>query len=76
MKNVFSVMVILLLCFSTSLSASASTIPFVTVQPYYEKANDVKSELFINGTTATCRSSVQGNSDVVKITAEQYYNVP
>ena len=72
MKKVFSVLAILLLCFSTSVKASASTIQSVAVQPYYEKANDVKSELFINGTTATCRSSVQGNSDVVKITAEQY----
>lgn len=72
MKKVFSVLAILLLCFSLPVRANASTIPIVAVQPYYEKAINANSALFINGTTADCKSSVKGYSDVVKITAEQY----
>lgn len=71
MKKVFSVLVILLFCFSLPVKASASTIPTVAVQPYYEITNDAKSTLLINGTTASCNSSVQGYSGVVKITAMQ-----
>jgi len=70
MKKVFSVLAILLLCFSIPVRASAVTLG--VVQPYYEKANEVLSELNINGTTATCKSLVDGYPDVVEITAEQY----
>ncbi len=72
MKKVFSVLAVLLLCFSMPVTASASTVPFGIVQPYYEKAVEAVSELSINGTTATCKSSVRGHSDVVEITAVQY----
>lgn len=72
MRKVFSMLVVLLLCFSIPVRASASVVPTGTVQPYYEKAVDTKSELSINGTTATCKSSVDGHSDVVEITAVQY----
>ncbi len=71
MKKVFSVLAVLLLCFSMPVRASASTVPFGLVQPYYEKASEAKSRLYIDGTTATCESSVRGQSDVVKITAVQ-----
>ena len=71
MKKVFSVLTILLLCLSLPVRANASTIPIVAVQPYYEKAINANSGLFINGTTADCKSSVNGYSDVVKITAVQ-----
>ena len=71
MKKVFSVLAILLLCFSLPVKASASVISVAMVQPYYEKASNASSELFINGQTATCRSSVKGYSDVVEITAVQ-----
>ena len=71
MKKVFTTLVILLLCFSFPIKANASTIQFVSVQPYYEIANDAKSKLLINGTTVSCNSSVQGYSGVVEITAEQ-----
>ncbi len=72
MKKVFSVLAVLLLCFSVPVTASASTVTFGLVQPYYEKARDATSELYISGTTATCESSVKGDSDVVEITAVQY----
>ncbi len=72
MKKVFSVLAVLLLCFSVPVTASASIVPVGVVQPYYEKVNDAKSKLFINGTTATCESLVEGHSDVVEITAVQY----
>ena len=72
MKKVFSLLAILLLCFSLPVKASASAVSFDVVQPYYEKAFDAKSRLFISDTTATCRSEVKGDSDVVKITATQY----
>ncbi len=72
MKKVFSVLAVLLLCFSVPVTASASTAPFGIVQPYYEMAAETVSELSINGTTATCKSSVNGYPDVVEITAVQY----
>ena len=72
MKKLFSVLAALLMCFSLSVTASASTVSVGIIQPFYEKATNVKSELNINGTTATCESSVRGNSDVIKITADQY----
>ncbi len=72
MKKVFSVLAVLLLCFSVPVTASASTVTFGLVQPYYEKASDATSELYISGTTATCESRVKGDSDVVEITAVQY----
>ena len=71
MKKVFSVLAILLLCFSLPVKASASVVPAAVVQPYYEKAANASSELFINGTIATCQSSVRGYPDVVEITAVQ-----
>ncbi len=72
MRKVISLLMSLLMCFSLSIPVSAQTVPTGIVQPYYEKAASVKSCLYINGTTATCRSSVIGHSDVVKITATQY----
>ncbi len=72
MKKVFSVLAVLLLCFSVPVTASASTVTFGLVQPYYEKASDAKSELYISDTTATCESRVKGDLDVVEITAVQY----
>ena len=72
MKKVISLMMTLLLCFSLSVAASAQTVPTGIVQPYYEKAIDATSELYISGTTATCKSTIQGDSDVTKIVAEQY----
>ncbi len=62
---------ILLLCLSLPVKASASSIPFSAVQPYLEIGATATSELFINGTTATCQSSVRGYPDVVEITAVQ-----
>lgn len=72
MKKVFSVLAILLLCFSMPVGISANAVSFGIVQPYYEKAAEAVSELSINGTTATCESLVRGHSDVVEITAVQY----
>ncbi len=72
MKKVFSVLAALLLCFSVPVTASASTVTFGLVQPYYEKARDATSKLNISGTTATCESRIMGYSDVVEITAVQY----
>ena len=71
MKKVLSVLAVLLLCFSLPVKASANSIPIGVVQPYYEIANEAKTRLSINGTTATCESSVKGYSDVVEITAVQ-----
>lgn len=71
MKKVFSVLAILLLCFSLPVKASASVVSVPVVQPYYEKAANASSELFISGTTATCQSSLRGYPDVVEITAVQ-----
>lgn len=72
MRKVISVLMCLLMCFSLPITASAQTVQTNIAQPYYEKANDAKSTLYINGTTATFQSTVKGNSDVKKITAEQY----
>lgn len=72
MSKIISLLMSLMMCFSLSVPASAQTVPTGIVQPYYEKANDAKSNLYISGTTATCKSDVIGNSDVVTITATQY----
>ncbi len=72
MRRAISLLMSLLMCFSLSVTASAQTVPTSIVQPYYEKAVDVWSDLSINITTAACESYVRGNSDVVKITATQY----
>ena len=72
MRKVISLLMSLLMCFSLSLTASAQTVSVSIVQPYYEKAYDATSKLTISGTTATCKSYVRGNSEVIKITAEQY----
>lgn len=71
MKKVFSILAALLLCFSLPVKASASTVEFATVQPYYEIASKAESKLSINGTTAICESHADGD-DVVEITANQY----
>ena len=70
MKKLFSVFVALLMCFSLSVTASAASVDII--QPFYEKAKDTNSELSINGTTSTCKSTVRGNEDVIEITVEQY----
>lgn len=72
MRKVISILMCLLMCFSLSVTASAQTIPTGIVQPYYEKASKATSTLSISGTTAICESYIKGNSDVVKIVAEQY----
>lgn len=72
MKKVISVLMCLLLCFSFPVTASAKTIPTNTAQPYYEMASKAESKLSISGTTATCESILRGDTDVVKIVAEQY----
>lgn len=71
MRKVISILMCLLVCFSFSVTASAKTLPTITVQPCYEKASEAKSTLTINGTTATCKSTIKGNTDVTKIVAEQ-----
>lgn len=65
-------LVSLLLCFSMPVSISAYADSFAAVQPYFDMTVNASSELFINGTTATCESCVVGYSNVVKITATQY----
>ena len=72
MRKVISLLMSLLMCFSLSVAASAQTVPTDIVQPYYESVKVATSELYINGTTATCISEVRGFSDVTKIVAEQY----
>lgn len=72
MKKVFSIMAILLLCFSFPVKANASTVSLAVVQPYYEKASKAASELSVSSTTATLKSRVNGDPNVVEITAEQY----
>jgi len=64
-------MLTLLLCFTFSATASAKTISSYVVQPYYEKAQEAKSILNINGTDAICESSLVGDPDVIKIVAVQ-----
>lgn len=70
MKRLISVLAALLMCFTLSITASAASIEIV--QPFYEKAKDCNSSLYINGTTATCKSVVRGKDDVIEITADQY----
>lgn len=72
MRKVISLIMSLLMCFSLSVTASAQAVTMSVAQPYYEKADDASSELYLSGTTAECESYVNGNSDVVKIVAEQY----
>lgn len=58
MKKVISMLMCLLLCFSFPVTSSAETVSHNGFQPYYEKASEAKSELIINGTTATCKSTL------------------
>lgn len=71
MKKVISIMLAFVLCFSFPVSASALDISGSMIQPYYELADRLSSTLVINGSTATCKSSADGNSDIVKIVAVQ-----
>lgn len=71
MKKVFSLMAAILLCFSFTVTASAKTVSEGVAQPLYDKASEAKSTLSISGTTATCKSTVDGKSDVKKIVAVQ-----
>lgn len=71
MKKVISVLMCLLLCFSFPVTSSAETVSHNVLLPYYEKASEAKSELIINGTTATCKSTLRGDPDVTKIVAVQ-----
>ncbi|MCM1276841.1 MAG: hypothetical protein NC299_16015 [Lachnospiraceae bacterium] len=41
-------------------------------QPFYDKASDAEAALSISGITSTCRSTIDGEPDVVEITATQY----
>lgn len=72
MRKVISLLMSLLMCFSLSVTASAQAVPTSIAQPYYEKADSATSNLYISGTTANCESNIRGNSNVVKIVAEQY----
>ena len=72
MKKVISLLLCLLMCFSLSITASAQTIQTSIVQPYYEMAKTANSELTVIGTTAVCENTSRGDTNVVKITAEQY----
>lgn len=71
MKKVLTLILTLLLCFMFSATASAKTASSYVVQPYYEKAQEAKSILNINGTDAICESSLAGDPDVIKIVAVQ-----
>lgn len=71
-RKAVSFLISLLMFFSFSVPANAQTVSVGVAQPYYEEATDVKSLLYINGTTATCKSKIVGEADVVKITATQY----
>lgn len=71
MKKVISMLMCLLLCFSFPVTSSAETVSHNGFQPYYEKASEAKSELIINGTNATCKSTLRGGPDVTKIVAVQ-----
>lgn len=71
MKKVISVLMCLLLSFSFPVTSSAETVSHNVLQPYYEKASEAKSELTINGTTATCKSTLKGDPNVTKIIAVQ-----
>ncbi len=72
MKKVFSMLAILLLCFSLPVNASASSVPYAIAQPYYEKSDTAMSKLDIKGVIADCESYILGDANVVKITATQY----
>lgn len=72
MRKVISVLAVLLLCFSMSVTASASTVSFGVAQPYYEQASRADAYLYVDGTTAKCESLTNGYSGVVEITADQY----
>ena len=72
MKKVILLLLCLLMCFSLSITASAQTIQTSIVQPYYEMAKTANSELTVIGTTAVCENTSRGDTNVVKITAEQY----
>ncbi len=72
MRKFISILMILMMCLSLSVTTSAQTVQTNIAQPYYEKASKAVSELSINGTTTYCESYVKGDSDVVKIVAEQY----
>lgn len=72
MRKVFSMLAILLLCFSLPVTARADTVSSYSVVPYFEVTDNAYLELVIKGTSATCESSVKGEPNVVTITAEQY----
>lgn len=72
MKKLFSVLTVILLCFSMTMTASASTVSFGVAQPYYEQAIRTDVRLYIDGTVAKCESLTNGYPDVVEITADQY----
>lgn len=67
MKKVIWVLMCLLLCFSFPVTSSAEVVSHNVFQPYYEKASEAKSELIINGTNATCKSTLRGGPDVTKL---------
>jgi len=71
MRKFISILMILMMCLSFSVTASAQTVQTNIAQPYYEKASEAVSELSIGGTTAFCESYAKGDLDVVKIVAEQ-----
>ena len=72
MCKVISLLMSLLMCFTLSVTASAQTVLIIIAQPYYEKASKAVSELLTSSKTADCESYVRGNSEVIKITVEQY----
>ena len=75
MKKVISVWMCLLLCFSFPVTSSAETVSHNALQPYYEKASEAKSELTINGTTATCKSTLKGDPNVKrKVSSENSFH--
>lgn len=71
MRRIVLLLTSLLMCFSLSLTASAQNVPTSIVQPYYENTCDASAELYINGTTAICESTLRGFSNVTKIVAVQ-----
>lgn len=60
-----------LLCLAPATQVTAAAEPHSIVFPLYEIGHDARSELCIDGSTASCKSIVYSN-DVVKITAKQY----
>lgn len=71
MKKVISLLLSVIMCFTLSVPASAKTGSSGTAQPYYDKASTATSKLTVSGTVATCKSSCDGKSNVVKIVAMQ-----